>query len=43
MKKRHIYRKKLARILKQALAEEKNLKVMTADEACEYLRIISKI
>ncbi|MEG4501576.1 hypothetical protein QUB05_30750 [Microcoleus sp. F10-C6] len=42
MKKKHIYQKKLAKIVKQAFAEEKFLKAMTADEACEYLRIISK-
>ncbi len=39
MKKKHIYRKKLAKIIKQALAEEKFLKSMTADEACEYFRV----
>jgi hypothetical protein len=43
MKKKNIYRKKLFRIIKQALAEEKFLKAMTADEACEYIRRISGV
>lgn len=41
MKKKHIYQKKLAKIIKQYFAEENSLKTMTADEACDYLKLIS--
>jgi len=43
MKKKDLYRKKLAKIICQAYFEMDSIKSLTADEACEHLIKISKL